>query len=51
MYSDRSQQDISDGTIRIQNFHLNFHDEKTKENYRNCYLVEFQNYQRFGLKF
>ena len=41
VYSNRSELDLSDETIRFQNcpFSQNF-DEKTAESYRNCYIAE-----------
>ena len=41
VYSDRSELDLSDKTIRIQNFHsVKSYDEKTAEIYRNRYVAE-----------
>ena len=41
VYSDRSELDLSDGTIRIQIFFsVKSYDEKTAENYRNSYVAE-----------
>ena len=41
VYSDRSDLDLSDEMIRIKNsFSVESYDEKTAENYRNCYVVE-----------
>ena len=38
IYSDRFDLDFADETIRSKNFHLvESYDEKTVENYRNCY--------------
>ena len=40
-YSDRSELDLSDETIRIQiSISIESYGEKTAENYRNCYVVE-----------
>ena len=41
VYSDRSELDLSDATIRIQILiSVESYDEKTAENYRNCYFAE-----------
>ena len=41
VYSDRSEQDNSDETIRIRSFPFSRKfDEKTAENQRNCYVAE-----------
>ena len=39
VYFDRSEQDLSDVTIKISNT-VDSYDEKTAENYRNCYVAE-----------
>ena len=38
----RSDLDVSNETIRFQNFHISVesYEEKTSENYRNCYVAE-----------
>ena len=41
VYSHRSELDLSKETIIIRKFHfVKSYDEKTAENYRNCYLAE-----------
>ena len=42
MYSDRSELDLSDETIRIreEKISVESYDEKTAKNYRNCYVAE-----------